>query len=117
MFNTKFMYKTIVSASKLLLCSALLFTLTAFTAADWRLIGPEGGDRAPVYAYDPSNPSRVLLGTSAGQMFISEDSGNSWKLFARLRGQGDDYVLDHIIFNPSHPSTIYVAVLEAEKRR
>ncbi len=106
MFNTKFMYKTIVSALKLLLCSALLFTLTAF-AADWRLIGPEGGDVRSL-AYDPSNPSRVLLGTSAGQMFISEDSGNSWKLFAHL-GPGDDYVLDHIIFDPSHPSTIYVA--------
>ena len=29
-------------------------------------------------------------------------------LFAHL-GPGDDYVLDHIIFDPAHPATIYVA--------
>lgn len=59
-------------------------------------------------AYDPANPSHILLGTSAGQMFLSQDGGASWALFAHL-GQGDDYVLDHIIFDPSHPATIYVA--------
>ena len=86
--------------------SVLLIALTA-SASDWRLIGPEGGD-VRSFAYDPSNPSRILLGTSAGQLFVSEDSGASWSLFAHL-GPGDDYVLDHIIFDPAHPSTIYVA--------
>src|SRR5579862_1480682 len=90
---------------RLLVCLVLSTLIAA--ASDWRLIGPEGGDVRSL-AYDPSNPSRVLLGTSAGQMFMSEDSGNSWKLFAHL-GPGDDYVLDHIIFDPSHPTTIYVA--------
>lgn len=83
-----------------------LFAITA-AASDWRLIGPEGGDVRSL-SYDPANPSRILLGTSAGQMFQSEDGGASWRLFAHL-GPGDDYVLDHIIFDPSHPSTIYVA--------
>ncbi len=41
-------------------------------------------------------------------MFLSQDGGASWALFAHL-GQGDDYVLDHIIFDPAHPATIYVA--------
>ena len=41
-------------------------------------------------------------------MFISEDGGSSWNVFAHL-GPGDDYVLDHIIFDPTHPATIYVA--------
>ena len=101
------MSKTILSVRKYVLCLAvLLFSFTAF-ASDWRLIGPEGGD-VRSFAYDPANPSRILLGTSAGQMFLSEDGGSSWSLFGHL-GQGDDYVLDHIIFDPSHPSTIYVA--------
>ena len=101
------MSKTILSVRKFVLClAALLLPLTAF-ASDWRLIGPEGGD-VRSFAYDPSNPSRILLGTSAGQMFLSEDGGSSWSLFAHF-GQGDDYVLDHIIFDPAHPSTIYVA--------
>ena len=101
------MYKTISSSlAKIIVCGFLLLSLTAF-AADWRLIGPEGGDVRSL-AYDPANPSHILLGTSAGQMFLSQDGGASWALFAHL-GQGDDYVLDHIIFDPSHPATIYVA--------
>jgi photosystem II stability/assembly factor-like uncharacterized protein len=86
-------------------CAAMLALSAA--ASDWRLIGPEGGDVRSL-SYDPANPNRILLGTSAGQMFISEDGGASWSLFAHL-GPGDDYVLDHIIFDPTHSSTIYVA--------
>ena len=88
------------------LCVVILLTFTA-AASDWRLIGPEGGDVRSL-SYDPANPNRILLGTSAGQMFVSEDGGASWSLFAHL-GPGDDYVLDHILFDPSHSATIYVA--------
>jgi photosystem II stability/assembly factor-like uncharacterized protein len=102
------MYKSTAFAVRAVLCSVLLFLFSAFAiASDWRLIGPEGGDVRSL-AYDPSNPNRVLLGTSAGQLFDSEDGGSSWTLFAHL-APGDDYVLDHIIFDPSHPATIYVA--------
>jgi photosystem II stability/assembly factor-like uncharacterized protein len=100
------MYKKISASVRLAICGLLLFSFAAF-ASDWRLIGPEGGDVRSL-AYDPANPNHVLLGTSAGQMFLSQDGGASWSLFAHL-GPGDDYVLDHIIFDPSHPSTIYVA--------
>ncbi len=91
---------------RIVFLSLLGFLLQA-SASDWRLIGPEGGDVRSL-AYDPGNPSRILLGTSAGQMFISEDSGASWSLFEHF-GPDDDYVLDHIIFDPARPSTIYVA--------
>ncbi len=100
------MSKTILSSAKFLLCFVFLFSLLAF-ASDWRLIGPEGGDVRSL-AYDPSNPSHILLGTSAGQMFVSEDGGSSWSMFGHF-GQHDDYVLDHIIFDPNHPATVYVA--------
>jgi photosystem II stability/assembly factor-like uncharacterized protein len=100
------MRKEICSVARILVCSVLFFSLTAL-ASDWRLIGPEGGDVRSL-AYDPANPSRILLGTSAGQVFVSEDGGGSWSLFAHFGG-GDDFVLDHIIFNPTHSSTIYIA--------
>ncbi len=102
------MSKIKVSGFGAIFCSALLllFTTSAF-ASDWRLLGPEGGDVRSL-AYDPSNPQRILLGTSAGQMFNSQDGGKSWSLFAHL-APGDDYVLDHILFDPAHPATIYVA--------
>jgi photosystem II stability/assembly factor-like uncharacterized protein len=100
------MNKTISALIKIVSCGVFLACVMAI-ASDWRLIGPEGGDVRSL-AYDPANPSHILLGTSAGQMFLSQDGGSSWALFAHL-GQGDDYVLDHIIFDPSHPATIYVA--------
>ncbi len=102
------MHKTFGFAVRAIGCSALFcFFCIMAVASDWRLLGPEGGDVRSL-AYDPSNPERILLGTSAGQMFSSLDGGKSWSLFAHL-AVGDDYVLDHIIFDPAHPATIYVA--------
>ncbi len=100
------MHKIVLSVVKLVLCVAVMFTVGS-RVSDWRLIGPEGGDVRSL-AYDPSDPNHILLGTSAGQLFASQDGGNSWTAFAHL-GAGDDYVLDHIIFDPTHAATIYVA--------
>jgi photosystem II stability/assembly factor-like uncharacterized protein len=76
-------------------------------AADWQLIGPEGGNVRSL-AYDPSDPNRIILGTSAGQLFLSQDGGISWNMFAHL-GAGEDYVIDHVIFDPTNPATMYAA--------
>jgi len=94
------------SVAKLFLCVVVAFNLFSF-ASDWQLIGPEGGNVRSL-AYDPSDPNRILLGTSAGQIFVSQDGGNTWALFAHL-GRGESYVLDHIVFDPTSPATIYVA--------
>jgi photosystem II stability/assembly factor-like uncharacterized protein len=91
---------------KLALCIGLLFPIFSL-AADWQLIGPEGGNVRSL-AYDPSDPNRIILGTSAGQLFVSQDGGNSWNWFAHL-GPGDDYVFDHVIFDPTNPATVYAA--------
>jgi len=87
-------------------CFGLLFSICS-SAADWQLIGPEGGNVRSL-AFDPSNPDRIILGTSAGQLFISQDGGSSWSLFAHL-GPGEDYVIDHVIFDPTNPATIFAA--------
>lgn len=76
-------------------------------ASDWRMLGPEGGNVRSL-AFDPSNPDFILIGTSAGQLFASKNGGASWELFANFR-LGDDYVFDHIIFDPTNPQTIYAA--------
>ena len=93
-------------AVRVIFCAVVLFLVNGF-ASDWQLIGPEGGNVRSL-AYDPSNPDRIILGTSAGQLFVSQDGGNSWTLFAHL-GPSDDYVFDHVVFDPTHPATIYAA--------
>src|SRR5690242_21959616 len=55
-----------------------LLPLWSFSqSAQWRPVGPEGGDVRSL-AYDPQDPDRILLGTSAGQVYLSTDAGNSW---------------------------------------
>jgi len=80
----------------------------------WISVGPDGGDVRALSA-DPANPARLLLGTSAGQIYQSEDSGKTWQRFVRI-GKGNDYVVDHIIFDPKQVGLIYVGAwtLESE---
>ena len=97
------------SVAKLVVGVALLLSLSSVTvlASDWQLIGPDGGN-VRCLTYDPSDPGRLLLGTSAGQLFVSHDGGDSWAPFAHL-GPSDDLVIDHIVFDPTNPQTIYAA--------
>ena len=77
----------------------------AATGSEWTLIGPDGGNVRSL-AFDPNDPSRILLGTSAGQVFVSQDGGKTWAPLAHL-GVGDDLVIDHIVFDPTNTKTIY----------
>ncbi|MGA2020061.1 MAG: transcriptional regulator [Candidatus Sulfotelmatobacter sp.] len=97
------------SASAKLLTLLLLASISAFAAGahQWPVLGPDGGDVRSL-AYDPHNPDRVFLGTSTGVIFVSDDGGHNWSRFAKL-GVGDDYVLDHIAFDPHNSKTIFVS--------
>ncbi len=81
-------------------------------AQPWTPLGPDGGD-VRALAYDPQDPQRIFLGTSAGQLFLSSDAGASWARVAHL-GEGDDYVLDHILINPQD-GTLYVSAWSVEQ--
>ena len=89
-----------------LLVMGLLLPALSF-AGQGASLGPDGGDVRSL-AYDPSNPDHLLLGTSTGAVFASHDGGHSWARFARL-GNGDEYVLDHIVFDPQNSRRIYVS--------
>jgi len=82
-------------------------------AQQWIPVGPDGGD-ARSLAADPNRPGRILLGTSAGQLYESLDSGGSWQRLARL-GSGNDYVIDHILFDTSHTGVIYAGAWSIEE--
>lgn len=90
---------------------AVLF-VSSTVCAQWLPLGPDGGDVRSL-AYDPHHPDRLFLGTSAGQLFVSNDNGASWTRFARL-GSGSDYVLDNMAFDPQS-GIMYVAAWSVER--
>jgi len=92
----------------------LLFGVTSLFAAQWTVLGPDGGDVRSL-SYDPHNPDRIFLGTSTGSIFLSTDAGHHWARFARLGS--DDYVLDHIAIDPRDSNTIYVAAWSVENQQ
>ena len=98
-----------------LLLLAVTFLSTALLASGpWQVLGPDGGD-ARSLAYDAHNPDHVLLGTSTGQMFTSNDAGRTWSRLARLGG--DDYVLDHIAIDPQDSNDIYVSAWSVSSQK
>lgn len=92
-------------------CLVVMVALVVPALAQWAPVGPEGGDVRSL-AYDPKNPDRILLGTSAGQVFQSTDRGASWVRYADLGRE--DYALDNIAFDPSDNKIIYIAAWSIE---
>lgn len=96
-----------VFSRKLLICLCVVLLSTAAWAGQWTALGPDGGDVRSL-TYDPHNPDHIFLGTNTGTIFLSQDGGRNWARFAHL-GDGDDYVLDHIAFDPRNSKIMYVA--------
>jgi photosystem II stability/assembly factor-like uncharacterized protein len=96
----------------LLLLAVSVFAVSA--RAQWTPLGPDGGDVRSL-TYDPANPDRIYLGTSAGRLYLSTDNGSSWSRFARLGG-GYDFVLDNMEIDP-RTGTMYVAAWDANIER
>jgi photosystem II stability/assembly factor-like uncharacterized protein len=87
----------------------LLVSLVPLGArAQWATVGPDGGDVRAI-EYDPFHPDRILLGTSANQLYESTDDGNHWARATRLGAAGEHLVLDNIAFDPVQRGVIYVA--------
>jgi photosystem II stability/assembly factor-like uncharacterized protein len=97
---------TVRQRNALLLVAVFFISTALFAAGPWQVLGPDGGD-ARSLAYDAHNPDHILLGTSTGQMFVSNDGGSNWSRLARLGG--DDYVLDHISIDPQDSNRVYVS--------
>lgn len=103
-------------AGKLLILLAIcLCSSMSMWAAQWAVMGPDGGDVRSL-AYDPQNPDRVFLGTSTGVIFVSNNGGQDWSRFAHL-GTGDEYVLDHIVVNPQNSNIMYVSAWSAQSQQ
>jgi len=97
-----------VITAYLLLC----VSVNAAEAQRWQPLGPDGGTVRSL-AFDPQNPDRIFLGTSAGWLYLSSNGGANWSRFAHL-GSGSEMVLDHIVIDANNPRNIYVAAWNAQ---
>lgn len=90
----------------------LFLSALAAQSQQWQSIGPEGGTVRSL-AFDPHNPDRIFLGTSAGRIYLSTDNGSTWSRFAHL-GSSSEMVLDHIVIDPVSSKNIYVSAWNAQ---
>ncbi len=67
----------------------------------WRVIGPGGGGAQFLPTVSPHDPNRVLVGCDMTGSYISQDGGDSWRMF-NLRGR-----VGFFVFDPVSPDTIY----------
>jgi photosystem II stability/assembly factor-like uncharacterized protein len=90
-----------------------LLSATLLAEQPWLPVGPDGGTVRSL-AFDPENPDRIFLGTSAGTLYLSTDNGKSWQRLARL-GSSAEMVLDHIVIDPNDPKNMFVAAWNAQQ--
>jgi len=78
-------------------------------------LGPFGGDVRCLSSH-PAAPERVFLGTADGQLFLSQDGGNSWeKLDPGLNRR--ELVIDSLVFHPDNPNVLYAGGWELKSDR
>jgi photosystem II stability/assembly factor-like uncharacterized protein len=106
--------KTLLCRTILLAAVAALLSTGAW-AGSWTALGPDGGDVRSL-TFDPHNPDHLFLGTSTGTIFVSNDNGHTWARFAHL-GSGDDYVIDHMAFDPQNSNFMYAAAWSVENQQ
>ncbi|HUK29963.1 MAG TPA: hypothetical protein VLV89_02550 [Candidatus Acidoferrum sp.] len=73
----------------------------------WQPMGPPGGDVRTLTS-DPSDKSRVFLGTADGHIFVSADAGGHWTLLGRA-GTRLDSVITAIVVSPRDPQSLWTA--------
>ena len=95
-----------------LLLLLAVVSLSAAAEQPWQAVGPDGGTVRSL-TYDPKNPDRIFLGTSAGNLYLSTDSGKTWSRFAHL-GNSAEMVLDHVVIDPRDSRNMFVAAWNAQ---
>jgi len=71
----------------------------------WTLVGPFGGE-ARRLAVDPRDPHRIFVGTCDGQLYLSEDGGESWRALSGFHRPG--FCVSDILVDAEDSQTIYV---------
>jgi photosystem II stability/assembly factor-like uncharacterized protein len=109
----------VVSALSLVLQLALLQSLVIAANHDvsdvdaestkfdrWGVIGPDGGDVRTV-TIDPRNKDRVFISTLDGQIHISEDAGQTWRMLVNLNQP--ELAIDNMFVDAKDSKIIYAS--------
>jgi hypothetical protein len=94
------------------LAVSLLLTIATVASAQpprlaWQSIGPDGG-QVNAIAIDPSNASRMFVGSPGGGIWKSTDAGASWApVQDRLLPTS---IVNCLVFRPGDPSTLFACV-------
>ena len=98
MYMKKTFLALAMSASVFALCSS---------AQTWRQVGPPGGTVISLAA-DPSDITKLYLGTADGHVFTSGDEGAHWQLLSRI-GSAQDDVITHIVVDRNNTKRLYAS--------
>lgn len=84
----------------------LVLVSVSSSAQNWKNVGPDGGD-ARSFASDPSQPQRILLGTTSSWIYESLDNGAHWKPLSKI-APTDYLVVDNILVDTAKPTRMLV---------
>ena len=86
----------------------------AYSALQWRSIGPYRGGRAVAVVGVPGSPNTFYFGAAAGGVWKSVDAGATWKpIFDEAKGSAS---IGAIAVAPSNPNILYVGTGEGNLR-
>jgi photosystem II stability/assembly factor-like uncharacterized protein len=102
------MMRTSVIRILCFLCLGALLLSPHATSAQWRSMGPFGGD-VRTLTQDPNHPQTFFLGTADSQIFVSTDAGASWQRQGAVSPRSD-MVVDHILVNPSDSNRLFAGL-------
>ena len=89
----------------ILICCFFSVAIVTPSNTHWQVIGPGGGGALFLPTISPSDPKRILVACDMTGNYISDDGGESWRMF-NLRGQ-----VRFFAFDPHDANVIYAQTI------